>query len=303
MHLVLLLYALFASGFIIAKTTLSYGQPLFLIGSRMMFAGLLLLGAEWMKNRTSFSLKNLPWKRLIALGIINIYLTNAFEFYGLQHLTSFKTCFLYSFSPFLSALFSYFLFSERMTSKKWLGLTIGFIGFIPILLSQTELEEATGQLFFFSWGELSVIAACICSVYGWILLKQAVSKDSVSPLLANSISMIVGGVFALCHSRLVEPWNPIPVTEPIPFLQGAILLTIVSNLIAYNLYGYLLKKLSATFISFAGFSTPLFTALLGWYFLGESVGLPFFVSSAVVFMGLFLFYQEELLAEPRLTTT
>jgi drug/metabolite transporter (DMT)-like permease len=73
-----------------------------------------------------------------------------------------------------------------------------------------------------------------------------------------------------------------------------LLLIAISNLICYNLYGYLLKKYSVTFVSFAGFITPLFTALFGWWYLGEVVTWPFYVSAIIVFAGLCIFNQEEL---------
>ena len=112
--------------------------------------------------------------------------------------------------------------------------------------------------------------------------------------MANSLGMLIGGVMALVHSLMVENWNPIPVTEFIPFLECAIALLIISNIICYNLYGSLLKRFSATFMSFAGFTTPLFTALFGWFFLGETVSLLSFFSGIVVFAGLTVFYQDEL---------
>ena len=71
-------------------------------------------------------------------------------------------------------------------------------------------------------------------------------------------------------------------------------LIIVSNLLAYNLYGALLKRFSATFLSFAGFSTPLITAFFGWAFIHETVSWGFIGCAVIVFIGLGLFYQEEL---------
>lgn len=302
MFLVIVLYALFASVFTISKTGLEYSQPFFLIGSRMFFAGILMLSYQFFFDRKNFVFKRVHLWRVFRLGLFNIYLTNAFEFWGLKYLTSFKTCFIYSLSPFVAALLSYLMFSEKMNVKKWIGLSIGFIGFIPILLNETASEELTGHFFFFSWAEISVMLAAIFSVYGWILLKQLVQENGYSPIMANGVSMVIGGAAALIHSLCTEDWNPIPVTTYIPFFECAILLIIISNLICYNLYGYLLKSYSATFVSFAGFTTPLFSAIFGWYYLGEVVTLPFYISAIIVFTGLFTFYQEELASGYRLQT-
>jgi drug/metabolite transporter (DMT)-like permease len=294
--LVLLLYALFASVFTIAKTGLLYTQPLFFVGTRMALAGLFLMGYHFYKQKSfQFSLNKSTLFKIVKLALFNIYLTNIFEFWGLQHLTSFKTCFIYSLSPFISALFSYFIFSEKLSSRKWIGLMIGFMGIMPILLNDPNGLETDS--FIISWPELAVIMAAICSVYGWIILKQLMKDSNCTPVVANGMSMLIGGIISLFHSYFMESWNPLPVTEWVPFLDCALLLIIISNLVCYNLYGYLLKKHSATFMSFAGFSTPFFTAFFGWIFLNEVIGWPFYLSSIIVLGGLFIFYQEELQQE------
>lgn len=294
MFLVVLLYALFASVFTITKTGLNYSQPIFFVGTRMLLAGVLMLTYLYFFNRKAFKFNKSHLWMLIRLAAFNIYLTNVFEFWGLQYLTSFKTCFIYGLSPFVSALLSYYVFSEKLSAKKIFGLLIGFSGFIPILMNESLTEQEMGHFFFLSWPELAVIGAAISSVYGWILLRQLVKDNEYSPILMNGLSMLIGGVMALTHSFLVEKWDPIPVTSYLPFLECALLLTIVSNLICYNLYGVLLSRFSATFMSLAGFTTPLFTALFGWLYLGEIVTWPFYLSSLIVFMGLLVFYQEEI---------
>jgi drug/metabolite transporter (DMT)-like permease len=293
MFFVFLLFALFASVFAVSKEALLHASPFFLVGVRMMVAGaLLFIILAWKKElnlRLSFSC----WKNIILLAIFNIYLTNVFEFWGLQYLTSFKTCFLYSLSPFLSAVTSFLVLDEKMSPKKWLGFFIGFAGFIPILFSQTNEEESAGALLYFSWAELSVLAAVFFSSYGWTLLRKIVQKDQLSPLLANSLSMLIGGALATCHSLLKEPWTPVPVVDFLPFLATSAFLIIVSNGICYNLAGFLLKRFSATFMSFAGLTTPLFCALLGYFIHGERTHLPFWASYSIVVLGLVVFYQEE----------
>lgn len=293
MFLVILLYALFASVFTISKAALGYSEPFFLVGSRMLIAGVLMLGYQYIFNRAEFTFNKAHLWRLLRLALFNIYLTNVFEFWGLKYLTSFKTCFIYSLSPFISALLAYYLCNEVMGWKKWLGLAIGFLGFIPILINHTSSEDQTGHIFFFSGAELAVMAAAASAVYGWILLKQLVNENGYSPFTANGLSMVLGGTLALGHSFFVEEWKPIPVTEYAPFLECTFYLIVISNLVCYNLYGYLLKRFSATFMSFAGFITPFFTALFGWFLLGETVTWPFYASAAIVFIGLTIFNQQE----------
>jgi len=294
MFYVILLYALFASVFTVAKNGLDYVQPFFLVGSRMLIAGVILLAYQYIRHGQRWVFDRQTWWRLISLALFNIYLTNACEFWGLRYLTSSKTCFIYSLSPFISALFCYLLFKDNLSIKKWLGLGVGFIGFLPILLSHTASESEAGQFLIFSWAELAVMAAATFSVYGWITLKQLINENGLSPMMANGMSMLLGGCCALVHSWFVEEWNPLPISNYSVYLECTILLIVISNLICYNLYGYLLKRYSATFISFAGFTTPLFTALFGWLFLDETVSWHFYLSFGIVLSGLLVFDQEEL---------
>lgn len=294
MFFVLLLFALFASVFTVGKMGLEYTQPFFLIGIRMTLAGVLLVGYEFYRQGSGFKIDWQGWRRILRLAFFNIYLTNVLEFWGLKYLTSFKTCFIYCLSPFISALFSYFIFTEKMSIKKWTGLVIGFLGILPMLLSETSLEQEAGHLFVFSWAEVAVIIAATTSVYGWILLSQLINENNYSPLLANGLSMIVGGSMSLIHSLFVEDWNPVPIKEFIPFALCAAWLLIVSNLVCYNLYGWLLKRFSATFMSFAGFTTSIFSAFFGWVFLSEDLTWSLLISLSIILLGLTLFYQEEL---------
>ncbi|MDP1836232.1 MAG: DMT family transporter [Chlamydiales bacterium] len=294
MPLIIVLYSLFASVFTIAKIGLGYTQPFFFVGTRMVFAGVLMLAYMWFTNPNSVKIHRGTVKRLLALAFFNIYLTNAMEFWGLKYLTSFKTCFIYSLSPFMAALFSFLVFDERMTNRKWIGLSIGFMGFVPILFQMggQDAEMIYGGIF--SLPELAVVVAAIASSYGWIVMRQLIREDGYHPMIANGFSMLVGGFFALAHSGLAETWQPFPVTDYVVFTECTLLLVLISNILAYNLYGFLLKRFTATFLSFSGFMCPLLAAFFGWLVLGETITLMFMSSAAVVFAGLIVFYQEEL---------
>jgi drug/metabolite transporter (DMT)-like permease len=293
---VILMYATWSSVFSLGKWVLTVCPPLFLTGSRMLLAGILLVGFLLFKNRSALKLTGKQFLSLSLLGLFSIYLTNAFEFWGLQQMTAAKTCFFYSLSPFFAALFSYLHFGERMNNRKWLGMVIGFAGFIPVLMSQKGSDELLSSLTFISWPELAVLGAAICSVYGWTLLRLLVKDQAISPWAANGVSMVIGGLMALTHSWLVEAWHPLPVAAQdfAVFAKGILLMTFISNILCYNLYGMLLKRFTSTFLSFMGLLSPIFASLNSWLLLGEPLSPTILMATGIVSIGLWLVYSAEL---------
>ena len=93
---------------------------------------------------------------------------------------------------------------------------------------------------FFTWPTLAIMGAALASVYGWVLLRIVVKNQETSPLMANGISMFLGGVLALGHSFFVESWNPLPV-QPGQYLplsyKSQHWMALLFNILCYNLYG------------------------------------------------------------------
>lgn len=296
MHLVILLYLLFASLFTLQKTTLNYCEPFFLVGSRMLLAGLILMAYILIKHKpAAFKFKVEHLKGIFLLALSNIYLTNIFEIWAINNMVSSKACLIYSLSPFVAALVAFVVLKETMSHKKLIGMAVGFLGLLPIVFMQTQQELAAGKFLLFSLAELSLVGAVFASVYGWIMLKKVMQDYEYSPLVANGFSMALGGVLALSHSYLVgEQWTPIPVNSLQPFIINTLIMCLISNIICYNLYGHLLKRFSATFMSFAGLVTPMFASMFGFLFLQEVVTWHFYVSIILFSLGLFIFYREEI---------
>jgi drug/metabolite transporter (DMT)-like permease len=293
--LVIAMYAVWSSVFSLGKMALAFSTPLFLTGFRMTLASLLLLGYLALTKRSSFSMAKKQWLSLFLLGFFSIYLTNICEFWGLQHLSAAKTCFIYSLSPFFAALFSYIHFKEKMNSKKWIGLGIGFLGILPVLFTQTGSEELF-QTSFLSIPTLTVMAAVLFSVYGWVLLRVNLKNTEISPLMANGTSMLFGGFLALIHSFFVDSWTPLPIAagHSGEVVQGIVIMTLLFNILCYNLYGMLLRRYTATFLSFVGLLSPIFASLSGWIFLKEPLSWTILVSTGVVSVGLSIVYYAEL---------
>lgn len=293
MVLIILLYSLFGTSFVLGKYLLQYSTPFFITGIRFAVGGLVLIAYQyWNKQKISLSKSSLFWyAQMIILGI---FVTYSLRLWALTDMPAAKTNFLYNLSPFMASLFSYFIFNERMSTKKWTGLVIGCIGLLPILLSSTPLERSVGGISFLSWPEIAVLISVATHTYSWIIMRKLIKDEGHTPIMINSISMTFGGLLALFVSALTDGYAAVTPANIPDFLINLTAIIFISNIICYNLYGHLLKTYTATFVSFAGFMGPLFTALYGWLLLGETVTWHFYVSSVIVLAGLYLFYQEEL---------
>ena len=293
---VIFMYGIWSSVFSLGKMALASSPPIFLTSIRMLVAAFLLLGALFIKNRRSLKVGKEQIIPLLALAIFSIYLTNILELWGLKHLSAAKACFIYSLSPFFAAIFSYIHFKEVVTIKKLVGIAIGCIGFIPVISMTTGDENLFQAFSLFSWPELAIVGAALFSVYGWVLLRVIVKKQTISPIYANGYSMLFGGVIACIHSLVVDRWNPFPIRQEGVglFIQGIVLMTFISNIVCYNLYGYMLKKYTATFLSFMGLLSPIFASLNSWFILGERPSWRIFLATSIVSLGLFIVYQSEL---------
>lgn len=287
--LAFVMFAFFGLSFVIGKKTLQVSAPYFLTATRMFLAAIILFVVQWIYRKDQIRGIKGCVKEIILLSIFNIYLTNGLEFWGLQYLSSYKTCYVYSLSPFLAAIISYIFLKEKLGRNKIIGLLVALVGFLPLLIYK-EAEDN----FYVSLPEWALLGAVVATVIGWVSMRELVTVKKYPLLLANSYSMFLGGLLAWGTSIVFEGVYPFPVSNFSLFISGMLAITLINNLIGYNLYAFLTKKFTVTLMSFIGFVTPLITALFGWFFLKEEVTLLFFISYGVVLIGFLIFSREEL---------
>jgi drug/metabolite transporter (DMT)-like permease len=311
MILIFILYMLFASTFTLGKLALAYTSPIFFIGLRMIVAGSLLLGYQYFFNKAKWKIELSVWPLYLKIITFHVFIAYIFEFWALQYVNASKACLLFNLSPFITAYFSYLVFSEKLSLKKWLGLCIGFAGMIPTLLAHTPLEDMIGGLWRISWPEIALLTSVASSAYGWMLVKQCM-RLNYAPAMINGIGMFGGGLAAFITSLIIEGVPNIHPSSAPTFIDLAFamhlgpsapyiallsymgLLVLIANIICYNLYGYLLAKFSPVLLSFAGFTTPLFAAAYDWILVGQPVSWQFSIAIFATGIGLYIFYNDKI---------
>lgn len=290
---VFLMYALFGSIFSVGKIGIASAQPYFLTGTRMLLAGIILLGYSKFQNSISFKFSKSDWILFLLIAFFNVFITNAFEFWGLQYMTAGKTCLIYSLSPFAAALIAYFFKTETMSLKKWMGLIIGFVAFMPMMIEPWLKEDFSQESYLELLAEGALTISAITAVIGWTFVKKMTVDNKMPHPIVNGVSFLLAGGMCLLTSFTVETWNPLPVSSWFDYLWTLVYIVIIHNIICYSIYAEALNRYSVTFMAFAGLSNPLFAALFGWVFLNEPIQGPFWLAFAGVIVGLYLFNQSE----------
>jgi len=289
---VLILYSLFGFSFTIGKMILFYASPFFIVALRMLIGGACLLTYIYAKHRIRcYPQKSDMWL-YIQNAVFGTYLFYSLRAWSLQYITTTKAALLFNLFPFFTAIISYFHLKERFSIQKVFGLSLGFLGMIPLLINNSSYEDLIGGVSFLSWPELLMIAAVASLSYSTVVMQKLVKHRQCPPVLANGVSMLIGGAMALTSAMLVEPiWirGDCKMLALLAFVQ-----IVISNLICSNLQAHLLRHYSTTFLSLASFLSPLSAVIYGWLFFHETVTWHFFASFATVFIGLVLYHFDEL---------
>ncbi len=290
-HIFLLRFIL-ASTYTMGKASFIVVKPLFFIGTRMSLAGLLLLGWCWLKHASCLIDKK-DIRRFMQLALYQVYLPFGIDFYAAQYVPSYRWALIHAACPFVTALFSWFILKEVLSTRKWIGLGIGVIGLATVFM----VHQPIGLTYTTSYTllpELALAVSMIIYAYSWIIVQELTFRYSA--LLINGIIMATGGLLSLLTSMLGESWEVSPVFD-LKLYAILLCLSILATITTFPVYAYLLKRYSATFLAFSSFLEPLFAALFGWLIFAEVISWHFVYALCLLSVGLYVFYKEEIRVE------
>lgn len=287
---IFLTFALLASAITTNKLLLSPLPPIFFVGIRMFLAGIILwFIAYWQDKKISLTFIKQDVIILFLITLCTTYIPAICKSIALKYMSSSQAAFFGTLDPFITALYSYFLFSEKLTFNNMLGICLGIAG-STVLLATSSTTTVTSQMFF---PQIAAFLAVAIGRYGWILIQMLLKKGHYTPIQINSITMLASGAFSLITSLFLEPVNSIAVTNYHSFLALLLYTVIIGNVLSLTMYANLLKNYSATLLSLAGFSVPLFVHLYGWLFLHETLSINFLLALGLTFLGLLIFSKKD----------
>lgn len=291
----LLCYFFLATAISANKVLLTAMPATLFVGIRMLAAGMLMFTYAYRNSpRLRWNYVKQDMVMLLGASLFTTFVPSLLKAYGLKHLFSSKAALFGSIDPFVTALYAYILWHEKLSWSKFFGMLIGFGGIALMVVTGSPPEESVHAWFVFSFAELASIATVFVSRYGWILIRSLVKSDRYTPLEVNGLSMMGSGALALITAGFFDQWHQVSVASLPQFVLLFAYTIIVGNVLGYTMYAYIIKHANLTYVALTGFTIPIFVALVGWWFLGEPISLTLILAAALVFIGLVIFYYDEL---------
>ena len=287
---VIALQALYGTTLTASKILVSFAAPVLIIAIRMITSGSLLLIYQSYKKHKILILEKITWFYVLQFALFNIYLPYVLRYWSLQYLSVSKTALFFYLTPLISYALSCLIGIQASCNRKWLGIAISFIGFLPTLLIHSSSENIGGSIGFISLPEIAMFIAIIAQSYSWIVM-QKIAKSHVNTTTVNGLSMLIGSLFTLLTSIILN--NSFAIQNQWEFLGWLTFVILVTNVIYYNAQAFLLKHFSATIIALTGLCAPLIATLTSAMILSEPITWQFWFSSITLGLGVYIFYKTE----------
>lgn len=249
--------------------------PFLLLGIRQLLTGLAHGGLALAWSRP-FPRGRLAWQA-IAVGLLMAGFSNGLMFWGVQYISSGLGAILFATMPFFVAFLSVPLLGERLTAAKLLGIAIGFCG-VAVLLG----GDAQGSSEMALLGQAALLLSSLTWALPLVLIRKWLS--GVDTFAMTSVQMLSGAAFLLPIGLVAEGLDRVNVTGE--GLAAVAYMSIFSGFIAFAMYYWLVRHMSATRLALNSFITPGVAVLSGLVLLAEPITAGLIAGLGLVALGI-----------------
>lgn len=263
---------LWATGFVGAKLGLPYAPPLkfllwrFVVVIALMAPLALLTRAPWPRGR-----------KIVHVAIAGVllqagYLAGVFVAISLG-LSAGLAALIVGTQPILTAVAGP-LIGERVTTRQWGGLVLGFVGVAMVLSNKIGLGG-------FGWGAVAFAVLALITITGGTLYQKRFCGGE--DLRTQSVVQFIAAGAVLLPFSLAFETREVVWSAPLVFAIGW--LVIVLSLGATTLLLLLIRRGAATSVTSLMYLVPPVTALIAFFMFDERLTIISFAGMAVAVAG------------------
>ena len=275
----LVLYLVWGSTYLGISIAVESIPPFLMASVRFLMAGLILLA--WSVARDGRSLvapSRREWRDSAIVGALLLGGGMGMVAFGEQTIPSGIAALLIAMMPVWVAILGGIFLGERLPRLAVIGIVVGFAG-VTILVGPSAVG-GTGAL------DPVGLAACLISPIAWAAGSLFASHRAVlprRPLVATGLQMLLGGLVLGTMATVsgeVASFDAGAVTRD--SLTALAYLTIVGSLLAFTVYGWMLRVAPLPLVATYAYVNPVVAVILGWLVVGEAIDPRTVVAGAVI---------------------
>jgi len=268
----------YSAGRIVVQHVGPYSASFF----RFAIASVLLVFVTWRQEGGIPRLKRTQLLPVLVLGLSGVFAYNAFFLNGLRFVEAGRASMIVANNPIFIALFSAWLFGERLTPVKLLGILVSIVGAM-VVISRGQLSTlAQGGIGRGEW----LILGCVASWVVYSLVGKVLMRD-LKPLPSVMYSVLVGTA-ALAVPALWEGVASRFLDFSLKEWLCLAYLGIFGTVFGFVWFYEGIQKIGATraglFINFV----PVSAVAIAYFVLGEALSPSLLAGAVLVTAGVYL---------------
>lgn len=272
--LILLQCLLWGVGNPIGKICLETLPPFLCVAIRYALAFLLFMLFFHKKIVAQFRKEHIPNCLVVGLFTAASFI---FSTLALKLAQATIVGFLLSLSVVFTPILSFFILRQKPGKKLLFIIILAVVGLYFLC--------GNGGSFSFGPGEICALLSALSGA--GMLTYSSKHVSDVGPVALSAAQSAVSAVAGFVFACIFEDFHSLAYVSAEGW-WSLIYLAVACSCIAYSLQNIALSKVSATFVSLAFCTEPIFTVIASFFLLGERLSLTGFLGAALIIVGLVL---------------
>lgn len=269
---------LWSTGFIGARYAMPYAEPLTFLALRFALAVVVLVGLIFALSSKRLNAREIGVGMVTGILIHGLYLGGVFWAVH-RGLPAGITALIAGLQPLITTLIALAVLGEKVSSRQWLGMTLGLVGVIVVLSPKLGVSGAGVNAATLTASAIAVLSISAGTVWQ---KRYGVKADPVSNATWQYVgAAIVTGLGSILFETREVIWNG-------ELVFALLWLTLVLSIGAIFLLMHMIRQGEMAKVSSLFYLVPVVTALMAWLLFDEKL-LPIqLVGMAIATLGVAL---------------
>jgi len=276
--LLLSLGVIWGASFLSVEKALESFTPITIAALRIGLAAIILTGVSFIMG-VGLPKDRRTWVFAFGMGMFSNAVPFTLLAWGQQHVTTGYAGITMAVVPLLVLPLSHFLIpGMRLTLKKTIGFSIGFIGVVVLIGPARILQSGGGDIE--NIARIACVLASMCYAIGAVITRLAPQGEAMA---FSAAALLMGAVIAMPIALAVDG---VPSAPTLPALTGLLYLGIFPTALATIMLVFIVKTAGPPFLSLVNYQVPIWAVIIGMVVLKEELPSSFIWALGLILLGL-----------------